>query len=82
MFLLEIISYPLVLSIINVLESGSLLRLWYPGEKKLVTLSNYICSGLSGFSKIKREFVPHLFYTCLKYHVTHQEYYKQKLILF
>ena len=38
--------------------------------RKSSWVSNYICSGLRGFSKIKRKFVPHLLHTRLKNRVT------------
>ena len=69
-------------SIINVLENGSLFCVWYPSKKILGILSNYICLGQRGFTKIKREFVLHLLHTSLKYRVTDQECCKQKIIFF
>ena len=60
-------SFPILFpSIINVLNNGSLLCVWYASKKNLGVLSNYICSGQRGFTKIKREFVLHLLHTCLK----------------
>ena len=78
-FLLEIISYPLVLSIINVLESGSLLRLWYPGAKNLV--GKQFVQAYVDFQKSNAN-LSHICSILLNYRVTDQEYYKQKLIVF
>ena len=72
-------SFPILFpSNINVLENGGLFCLWYPSK----ILSNYICSGQRGFTKIKRQFVLHLLHTCQKYRVTDQECCKQKFIAF
>ena len=76
-------SFPILFpSNIIVLENGGLFCLWYPSKKNLRILSNYICSGQRGFTKIKREFVLHLLHTSLKYRVTDQECCKQKFIVF
>ena len=76
-------SFPVLFpSIINDLVNGGFSCLWYPSKKKLGILSNYICSGQRGFTKIKRELAVDLLHTCLNYRVTDQECCKQKLIVF